>query len=59
MTHVLEDIITLGCCPCLGVCYGVPSSVLMTRVTHVMVGVCLSNTLLTMHGLLGWGHVMR
>ena len=39
VTHVLEDILTLACCPCLGVCYGVPSSVLMTRVTVVMVGV--------------------
>ena len=59
VTHVLEDIITLACCPCLGVCYDVPSSVLMTPATVVMVGVCLSITLLTIHGLFVWVHVMR
>ena len=39
-SHILNDIITLDCCPCLDVYYDVPSSVHMSRVTVVMVGVC-------------------
>ena len=38
-THVLNAIITLDCCPCSDVCYGVPASVLMT--VHRGYGRCL------------------
>ena len=40
VTHVLDNINILDCWPCLDVCYGVPSSVHMNRVTVVMVDVC-------------------
>ena len=37
-THILDDIITLDCSPCLDVYYDVPSSVHMSRITVVIVG---------------------